>query len=156
MTSILDHFWAVCIAVTCANAVVWWRRGEEFRQRDPSLEYGYRRLVRGLLAWGNLPWVVMGIGMASGNVDSLFRYFDIRGGGPFVLAFYASMFVIWIAGFAWIFWGGGAMALVRHPGLSNFPMDDPRVVKVLWAMSVISGVIFVAMVTLVDIRELVR
>jgi hypothetical protein len=144
---IFRHTWVLFIGVMCANAAVWWSRARREISRQPELEEGYRSLIRGWLIFGNIPWVVMGTGIVFGGVPTVFHYFDPRN-GPFVIAFYVSIVVLWILTAYWVFLRGGAETLIRHPGLLNLPSQDPRVVKLLLLLSLAGGVAGLAMMVL--------
>ena len=133
------HVWLLPIAVTCANGAVWWRRGKEEMVRHPELEEGYRSLVRGWLVFGNIPWVVMGAGILFGGVPRAFTYLS-PGGGPYVMAWYATVVAVWIATAYWVFLRGGAEALIRHPGLLRLPVEEPWAVKAFVGLALIGGV----------------
>jgi len=107
---------------------VWWLRARPKIAENPALREGYRRLIRGLLIYGNLPWLVMGAGILSGSVLSTFHYFNPRN-GPFVIAFYVTVVALWIATFYWLFFKQGAETLLDHPGLLNVPVGRPWIVK---------------------------
>ncbi len=144
---IFQHTWILFIGVMCANAAVWWSRGKKEIARQPDLEEGYRSLIRGWLIYGNLPWVVMGAGIVFGGVPSVVHYFDPRN-GPFVIAFYVSVVVVWILTAYWVFLRGGAEALIRHPGLLYMPSQDPGAVKGLVALMLAGGVAGLTMMLL--------
>jgi len=129
------------IAATLANALIFRSRGSKQAQGRPELEAGYRSIAIGYATWGNLPWVVMGIGCVFGGVPSVFHYFRPRDGNPFVLAFFASVFLVWILGSNWIVFKGGAEALVKHPGLLNYELKSPRMVILLWFFSLAAGIV---------------
>ena len=137
---LFKHFWIAFILVTLANGAIWWFRGRPHRERDPALTDGYRSLVRGLITWGNVPWLIMGAGILFGGVPSISHFFNLKSSNPFIIAFYMSIFLIWLAGTYWIFARGGAEQLVRHPGLVQGPLSTPVAVKVLWLACLASGV----------------
>lgn len=147
MLLIFKYAWFLFIAVTCINGAVWWRRGQQARAEEPELEEGYRRLIRWWIICGNLPWIVMGIGIIFGGVPSVLHYFNPRN-GPFVMAFYVTIVALWIASFYWIFFRGGAEELVAHPGLLNLPGQKPVWVKALFLLSLIGGIIALTMMIL--------
>jgi hypothetical protein len=147
MGLIFRHAWLLFIAVTCANGVTWWIRGKKEMAQHPELAAGYRSLIRGWVVYGNIPWVVMGIGILFGGVPSVFDYFNPRN-GPFVVAWYVSAVALWIATAYWIFLRGGAEAVVRHPGLLNWPAPRPSGIKALVALSLLSGVVALTMMIL--------
>jgi hypothetical protein len=107
------------IAITCINVLyLKFHSRERIRQR-PELAAGYQRLIWGYLFWGNLPWIIMGLGLELGGLPSIFSYFRPRDGNPFVLAFFIVVFAVWILGFWWLFFARGAEFLVEHPRRIN-------------------------------------
>src|SRR5436190_21486249 len=95
-TLIFRHAWFFFVLVTCANGATWWYRGRRKMAENPELRQGYRRLIRSWVIFQNLPWIVMGFGVLVGGVPSVFHYFSPRGGGPFVIAFWVTVVVLWI------------------------------------------------------------
>ena len=144
-SAISKWFWAAGIAVTCANAAIFRVRARKRIQEAPELEDGYRKIIKGFVIWGNIPWLVMGIGCTVGGVPTLFHYFRPRDGNPFVLAFFASVFLVWFLGTFWLFFRNGAEMLVRHPGLFNHDFRSPTMVKLLWCLCLAGGVLAVVM-----------
>jgi len=151
MARILQQFWVVFIIVTCVNGAVWWRRGQKAMAEKPELETGYRRLICWWLIGGNLPWLVMGAGIVLGGVPSVFHYFNPRN-GPFVIAFYVTIVILWIASFYWIFFRGGAEDLINHPGMLNFPLQKPFWVKAYFLAMLGVGIISLASMIFGDIK----
>lgn len=147
MQRMFQHMWIVFILGTCANGAIWWIRGKKEIAAHPELEEGYRSLIRGWLLFGNLPWIVMGVGVVFGGVPDLFHYFDPRN-GPYVIAWYVSVVAVWILTAFWVFVRGGAEALIRHPGLLNWPTQDPQTVKVLFLLALAGGVAGLTMMIL--------
>jgi hypothetical protein len=144
-------FWIICIAVTFLNAGIFWLRARQHIQTRPELEDGYRTLIIGFVTWGNFPWIVMGIGCVLGGVPSVFHFFRPRDGNSFVLAFFGSVFLIWILGTYWILFRGGAQMLVTHKGLFNVDFKTPRAVVLYWFLSLAGGIVAVFMMLSRDI-----
>jgi hypothetical protein len=136
-------FWVVCIIVTFLNAAAYRFRARRQIQANPELEGGYRTLIRGFVLWGILPWVIMGVGTVFGGVPSVLYFFRPRDGNPFVLAFFASVFLEWILVTYWLLYRGGAQMLVTHPGLLNVNLKTPRSVVLCWFLSLACGIIAV-------------
>lgn len=137
---IFRHAWIFFVLITCANGAIWWYRAQSKIAENPTLEPGYRRLIRSWFVYGNLPWLVMGAGILFGGVPSVFHYFNPRN-GPFVIAFYVTVVALWIATFYWMFFRGGAEDLLAHPGLLNLPVRRPWAVKVFFLLGVTGGVL---------------
>ena len=114
-------FWLVCILVTFLNGAIFWIRAKKRIQQSPKLANGYRTIIKGFVTWGILPWVVMGVGFTIGGVPSVWHYFNPRDGNGYIPALFASVVLVWISGSYWIFFRGGAKALVDHPEYSRRP-----------------------------------
>ena len=134
-----DHYmWLAFVGVVCVNGLLWWRRGRREVQQHPELAEGYERLVRGFIMWGNLPWLVMGAGLTFGGVPGMDAFF-VRPRNPYVLAFHLTVVGLWIALGWWVFGGGGADDLARHPGLINLRNPTPSAIKWLVAACLVGG-----------------
>ena len=132
-------FWLIAIAVTCANAYILYFRSKGEVARNPELKEGYDSLLKGFLIAMNIPWVVMGVGILAGGVQSLFDYSDPRTGNPYVIAFHSTVFILWALCVFWIYFGGGAEFLVRHPGWMNYNIKSVLALKLLLALFLFGG-----------------
>jgi hypothetical protein len=150
MPLVFKHFWVAFILGTLVNGAIWWLRGKQHRERDPALTEGYRSLIRGFVTWGNLPWLIMGAGILSGDVPSIFHYFDPRSPNPFIVAWFGSIFLLWTAGTYWLFGRGGAEQLVRHPGLMQPHFTSASAVKALWLVGLSGGIVGIAVMYFVE------
>lgn len=143
------HGWAVFIAVSFLNALIWWRRAQPVIAAHPERREGYRRLIAGFLFWGNLPWIVMGVGIEAGGVPTILHFFNPRN-GPFAIAWYCTIALLWILNLVWLFFLRGAETLVEHPGIFNFPTSNPRMIKILFLISTLGGAVAMIMMFLGD------
>jgi hypothetical protein len=134
-------FWAIAIFFSFLNTRIFRFRARPHIQAHPELEAGYRTLIKGYLTWGNLPWVVMGIGCTFGGIPSVFYFFRPQDRNPFVLAFWFSILLLWILGTNWLLFRGGAEMLVKHPGILNFHFKSPRTILFFWFFSIAGGVV---------------
>jgi hypothetical protein len=134
------HWWIMFVLVTCAQAVFFKRGAAAHIREQPELAQGYAALIRGWLFWGNLPWVVMGLGLESGAVPGFWHYFRPRDGNPYVLAWYGCVVALWILGFRWIFRRGGAQMLARHSRIFHGDLSSPAQVKFFYLLCVGAGV----------------
>lgn len=150
---ITNHFWLIAIVATFANAIFYKYRSKEYVQNNPDLAEGYSKLFKGYLIWMNIPWVVMGIGCTVGGIPSVLHFFNPQAGNPYVLAWFGSVFFIWILSFYWIFFKGGAETLVKYPGAIQFhsPMTkskditNPNHIKLFWCACLLGGIFGVYM-----------
>ena len=142
---IFRHSWIPFIAVTCINAAIWWNRSRKAIAEKPELEANYNKLIRGLLIYGNIPWLIMGAGILFGGVPSTFHYFNPRN-GPWVIAFYVSVVTMWILGVRWIYFQNGAEELVTCSGLFRVPFAvTPLMIKLYIALMIAGGVVGLSM-----------
>ncbi len=107
--------WVVLIVITVVYAGVLWVASRRHVRGNPELTLGYKTIVTGILTWGNIPWIVMGIGLTVGSVPSMRHFFHPRDGNPFVWAFLGSVFLLYGLMVYWVFLRGGADLLARHP-----------------------------------------
>jgi len=113
---------------------------------DAAFAQSDRSIRRKVSLWMSVPWVVMGFGQLIGGVPSVWHFFDPRHGGPWVLAFFFSIFAVWITSAYWIFAGDGASVIVDHQLVAAHgirgPIElTPTRVKLLFALSLAGGVV---------------
>ncbi len=113
---LMKNFWIFFILVTVVNACILKVRSQGYIQESPRLEEGYRKYFYGILWYGNIPWIIMGIGNVTGLTDNGFQYFYPRSLNPAVLVFHASIIFLWIYGAIWIYKKQGAEFIEAHPG----------------------------------------
>lgn len=135
------HAWLIFIVGTVLNALILKSRSRTYIQQQPELAAGYQQLFNGVLLWGNLPWVVMGIGIHFGEVHSVFSYFRPRDGNPFVLAWFGVVVALWLLGFYWLFARRGAEFLVKHPGLLRGNPKSPAMLRLCYCLMIAGGVV---------------
>lgn len=133
------HAWVLFIVVTCANGAIWRWRARKHIRANPALGPGYTRLIRGWLVFGNLPWLVMGLGILFGGVPTVFHYFNPRN-GPIVLTWYVTVITLWAASVYWLFFKRGAETLIAHPGLLNLPSNRSWTVKAFFLLCLAGGI----------------
>jgi len=145
MPAIFNHFWIMFIIVTVANGLIWKSKSKKYIAENPELQEGYDSLIKGWLIYGNIPWIIMGIGMITGLTKSMDEFFNPRLGNPIVIVFFLAIIVEWILGSRWIFFQGGAEKLVKHPGMftqtekGNEKFELMKI-KLLWIAGMIGGI----------------
>jgi hypothetical protein len=142
--------WLLFIAVTFANALILKFRAQSYIRQQPELAAGYQQLFRGVLFWGNLPWVVMGIGIVFGGVPNILSYFRPRDGNPFVLAWFGTVITIYLLGFYWLFARHGAEFLAEHAGLLRGGIKSPKAIRLYYCLMVAGGVAGMCVMFLID------
>lgn len=132
-------FWVIAIGTTCLNAYFLHSRAQTEIARNPELADGYRLLTKGYLISLNVPWLVMGLGIIAGGTRGVFDYFDPRSGNPYVIAFHITILILWFLAIFWVYFAGGAEFLVRYPGVWNYDIKSPLVLKLLFAVMLLAG-----------------
>ena len=146
METLFKHFWLAFIVVTVVNGRSWWSRVQDRIRAQPELGPGYRRLYRGYLFWCNVPWLLMGVGILSGQVRSMFDFLQPRGGNPYVLAWWWAMAGLLCLGTVWMFAGGGAEMLARYPGVPMVPPWSASGLRWFWLGLVVWNVAIGALI----------
>ena len=137
---IFDNIWVLFILVTVFNAFYLKNRSKKVVVKQPDLQEGYDQLFKGYLIYLNIPWLVMGIGVLLGGVPSAFSFFKPRDGNIFVLAFHASIVILWILSIWWLYFKGGAEFLVKYPGVFNQDIQSPILLKIYFGLALAGGV----------------
>ena len=145
---ISKYFWIVAIIVTGINLIIFRKRAQKYIKENPQLEEEYAALFRGFLFWMNIPWIIMGIGCTIGGVPSIWHYFRPRDSNPYVLAWFGSVFLMWILGTYWLFLRGGAEKLAQHPGMLELrygfkrkDITNPALIKTFWVLALAGGIV---------------
>lgn len=122
------------ILVICGNVWVLWRQAQPRIQASPELEAGYRRLVRELLIWANLPAVVLAVGILSGGLPSMSTVIASPApANPFALAVHAA--ICWSFALALFrLFNGGAEFLATHPSWLTMQGTNPTYIKLVWSV----------------------
>ena len=139
----LDRYgWLFLVVGVLINVPILWCRSRPQIAARPDLEAGYRRLIRGSAFWMSLPWLVMGIGCTVGGVPTIWHFLRPAVGGPYVWAFWAVLDAEFLLLGYWAVWGGGAKALVRHPGVINFRTRSVRRMRRFLVGMAVLGVVW--------------
>lgn len=132
--------WLLFIAASVGNAFTIRRKTEANIGLNPVLAEGYERLFRRYLAVTNIPWVAMGLICMTGRASTILSFFQPNEGNPYVLAWFALVMALWANEIYWIFFNGGAEALVSHPGAYRLSLSRPWQVKLLWVACISGGI----------------
>ncbi len=145
------------IAVTVANGLIFKYRSKKYIARNPELKEGYDKFYKGIMIYGNIPWIIMMVGNITGITQNIFEYFSPRDMNPMVLIFHFSILVLWILGVRWIYFKNGAEFIEAHPGLVqrssfNGPTDvTAKQIKLFFPLILLGSIVGMAMMWIVDI-----
>ncbi len=117
MEIIFKRAWVIFIAVTIANVFILKYRTKKYIVENSGLKDSYHKFFKGLLIYGNIPWVIMMIGDLSGTIKNVFEYFNPKAMKPLVLTFHFSIVVLWILSVRWFYFKKGAEFLETHSGI---------------------------------------
>jgi hypothetical protein len=157
MEIIFKYLWIIFIAVTIANGYILKSRSEKYISEKPELKDGYDKFFRGLIFYGNIPWMIIAIGNTSGLTESFFEYLNPKTLNPMVLVFHGSLIVLWMLSIRWIYFKEGAEFLEEHPGLfvkkgfSNNPNLSAKEIKRMWPLMILAGIFAMSMMWVIDI-----
>jgi len=157
ITLLFRHAWILFIAATVGNALFIRHRSKDLIAEDPGLAEGYQQIFKAILFYGNMPWVIMAVGMLSGLTNNVFDYFRPRDMNPAVLAFHAAVIILWVLFTRWIYLKGGAAFLERHPGVlvkrgfGSVTYLTAKEIKMFVPLMLLGGIAGVLMMWLVNI-----
>lgn len=144
-------FPVIALIVTAINANSLRNRARTRVQQEPHLEKEYQRLFWGYLIVLSIPWIVMAVGTIIGGVPSVWHFFNPRAGNLYVLAFHATVVVLWVVGVVWIYLMGGAEFLIEY----YYPLfrqrslvSTARGLKISFAVGLLGGIVAMAMMWL--------
>ncbi len=137
---VFEYFWALAIAVNGINAVIFWQRAQPMIATQPGLRSGYVGLIWGFFIYSSIPWLVMGAGLLSQQVNQLSEYFYPSQGNLWVMAWWVAIWCVILSITHWMLFRGGAIALIQHPGLINGSLTSPTQVQRMWLVSVMISV----------------
>lgn len=98
-------------------------------------------MIRSLLLWLTVPWVVMGVGLTSGNVSNIADYFYPRTGNLFVIAWWASLWILILIFSVWLWFQSGAEKLIKYPGFLRANATNPGTIKLIYLLTLFSNVV---------------
>ncbi len=159
MNLIVTDTWIFFIIFTIINGIIFRNKSKKYISKDPELKEGYDKYFWGILFYGNIPWIIMAIGNLSGMTYTTFEYFFPRLMNPIVLTFHASIIVMWLLSFKWIYFNNGAEFIEKHPGLfQKFSFTGQRNitakdVKFYFPIMILGGIIAMIMMWVMDIPQ---
>jgi hypothetical protein len=102
------YFWLVCLSISAYQYVVGIRALASRNPTDPRASAEAIALRRWFLVVSDLPWIVMGWAILIGGVPNIWYFFRPQDQNPYVLTWFATLFLISFAFAFWVFFRGGA------------------------------------------------
>jgi hypothetical protein len=143
--SFLRYSWMVFILFTFINVVSQWNLVKTSLKKDKEFAKGFRHYVIGLLFFFNIWLVIVGIGIETGWVDSIFDFMFVKR-SPIVIAANVYLIILLFTISRWIFVGNGAKILARlrqYPSGIFSPVHTEDGIRLLWTVYLFLGLIFI-------------
>jgi hypothetical protein len=106
------YFWLLCLGISAYQYVVGIRALRSRDPDDPRASAEAIVLRRWFIILSDLPWVVMGWGVLVGRVPNIWYFFRPQDRNPYVVGWFATLFIL-AFGFAfWVFFLEGAEKVV--------------------------------------------
>jgi len=142
MSFLFRHLWAVGVMIVAVNHLMGVKQLRSATRGDPVARAKGGRLLIGSTLFQAVPWIILGIGIVSGSIDSVFAAFSSQTDDPYVTA----VWLFAIGGSAlvslWILFAGGAVFVSKY-GAGLFP--QPVRVRHVRVIGVVLSVVAVAM-----------
>jgi len=157
ITILFKYFWIAFLIATFANAFIMRYRSKKYIVETPELKVGYDKLFKGMIFYGNIPWVIMGFGIISGLTNGMFDYFNPKSMNSIVLVFHFSIIVLWVLSIWWIYFKQGAEFIEKHPGFiqvqgfGNRSNVTAKQIKLFYPLMLAGGIVGMVMMWVVDI-----
>jgi hypothetical protein len=148
---VFRHGWLLLSVVTSVNVLWWAARAAHGAERERPLARRNPILTASCLALGNLPWVIMGIGVETGRVPTVMHFMNPRH-GAFVLAFWGVMVLLLFALAYWVLLGTGVETLVREIGVARSAEVAPKTVKTVVCLVLLAGVVALLSLWAIDLH----
>lgn len=147
MEFIFKNAWVLILIAIVFNAFNGKKRTKKYSDQNPDLKKGYDNYFMGYLILGSIPWLLVGLGVLSGQVDSIFDFFNPKSEKIFIQLFFGYLILIWMFGIWWVYFNKGAEFIEKHPGiveqrtLSGKSNVTARQVKLFFPLMLLGGII---------------
>ncbi len=137
---LLYYAWVVGIIITIMRAFMWRFTGKAYIEKNPELLEGYKKYSKNFVLLECTPWIIMGICSQCDNLTFFDFVFYKNTESLFVVFFLASLLLMTLFEFKWLFFRGGAEIIVKHPGLFGINFTKARVLKTAHCFAASCGV----------------
>lgn len=120
-------------------------------EKNDKIMDEYKALRKNILMFMNLPWLIMGIGIISGSVSSMFEYLLPAKGNPFITLFFISAALLWAVSLYWVFMLNGAekaarFQIFRFNSFGKRSELTPDSIKLTIVLMVLAGIFATIMI----------
>ncbi|MBN2436833.1 MAG: hypothetical protein JXK07_16350 [Spirochaetes bacterium] len=157
MKIVFENFWLFFIIAASITGINFKIKSKKYIKDNPELKSGYNKMFTGWMVFGNIPWIIVGIGSIGNYTKNIFDYFNPKNLNPFVLIFYISIIFIWVLSVYWIYFKNGAEFIEKHPGLfikrgfgDNLDKVTAKQIKILLGLGLLGGIIGLIMIWIID------
>jgi hypothetical protein len=133
------YVWVFFLLMGFTNTYLGWRSLLTHIKDNEALKSKYRLIFTQYAIWTNLPWVVMGAGILSGEANGVLDYLVPSSGNLTVAIWWGLFFFMNYALVVWIFFAGGAEKLEQYPGLPTILSGSAASIRIVTSI----GFIFV-------------
>lgn len=154
---VAKNFWILAMFVNVINTIIIKIRTKKDSIGNPELEEGYNIALKQFVIFGNIPWIIMGIGISFNLTKNVFEYFRPRDLNPIVIAFHISILIIIILSGYWIYLKDGAEFLEKHKKLlgdkssTTNTVISVNMIKIFWGLMMLCGIIGMVMLWIVEV-----
>ncbi len=134
---VFKYFWAIIILTTLGLVYKSWLLIRSEVRSDKSKLEQYRRFLMHASVWLNLPWVLMGAGILTGEVSSLLDFLKPSEGNSFVTLWFICIGVLFLIGTYWVFFLKGAETLERNSGILMIPRWSASNLRLFWILALL-------------------
>lgn len=143
--SLLNYVWILFIIFTFINVLVQRILVADELKTNPDFAKGFKQYVLGLLFFFNVWLVLIGIGLSTGWVNSIFDFMYVRY-NPMIIISNVYLIIVLFSISRWIFVRNGAkiLAKLRHYPSGLFsPIHTEDGIILLWGIYVLFGIVFI-------------
>ncbi|WP_190811679.1 hypothetical protein [Flagellimonas sp. S3867] len=151
MEYVFKHAWILFLFVTVINAFLGKKSTKKLSDQNPELKEGYNNYFKGYITLGSMPWILMGLGVLTGQAESIFDFFNPRSEKWIIQLFFGYLIIIWMLGIWWIYFKKGAEFIEEHPGLvqrrtlSGKSNVTARQVKIFFPLMLFGGIMAIVL-----------
>lgn len=131
LPAIFRHIWIMFVLVTLVNVLFFYLAAKFRFSKKPDLLATANRLLLGAAFWANLPWLLMGLGIETGQVSDMIQFFHAASTNPYVRLWFWMMAALFALGTVWMFWWGGGES-VSKVAIEINPLMSAKVVRWAW------------------------